>query len=185
MSILNRLHRSLLSSDVLNIPFRLVPSDSSESTSITSESNRPQHRLRLVDLRFARRFDGLQREELGLVRSPGSRVRARGSSCVDATLELDGLESKLSFEVYIWCSSSPGLYRVAFDYTSKEACGVLGPRVLLHKNRGNNELCLLLLLFSFEIVYSLDTKFTSVRLAALGSGQTSCTVCIMSYECVA
>ncbi|GAY56323.1 hypothetical protein CUMW_170990 [Citrus unshiu] len=32
------------------------------------------------------------REELGLVRSPGSRVRARGSSCVDATLELDGLE---------------------------------------------------------------------------------------------
>lgn len=51
-----------------------------------------------------------------------------------------------------------------------QSLGIFG----VTKSRGNNELCLLLLLFSFEIVYSLDTKFTSVRLAALGSGQTSC-----------
>ncbi|ESR64377.1 hypothetical protein CICLE_v10010669mg [Citrus x clementina] len=92
---LSRCLSSIASIVLFSLPmFLIFPSDSYPPTRPNPPQLHPspQHRLRLVDLRFARRFDGLQREELGLVRSPGSRVRARGSSCVDATLELDGLE---------------------------------------------------------------------------------------------
>lgn len=91
-----------------------------------SNDQGPQDRLRLVDLRFARRFDGLQREELGLGRSPGSRVRARGSSCVDATLELDGLEviHDVLTWLRIWLRESFPLVLLLWSMANSDFCSL-------------------------------------------------------------